>query len=217
MKGTVKLLRIGAALAWAACGAMAHAEGEHSGYLADYSRLKDVKDANGETVLRYINPDVKPGTYHSVRIDPIDYFPAPMPTEQVSAQTLVAIADYMDKGLREVMSRSGRVVTESGPGVARIRPAITAVAPVTPGLKPYEMIPISFLISTARGRGKEAQIQVEVQVTDSVTGELLGAAVRKGVGAKLANPKAQLTLEDVRPLLDKWIEAAAVFMSERLK
>jgi hypothetical protein len=194
----------------------AYAEGEVSGFLGDYSKLSEEKDASGETVLRYVNPNVKPGTYQAVRVDPIEYYPAPKPTEQVSAQTLTEIADYMDKGIRDALSRKVKVVTESGPGVARMRTAITAVAPKSPGLRPYELLPIGFLISAAKGRGKEATIQVEVQVIDSVTGELIGESVRKGTGAKLASETAPLSLKDIQPLLNKWIEMGTQFMEERL-
>lgn len=213
-------LRLAAALLAAsvlAFPAAAGAEGEESGFLADYTALTEVKDPTGETVLRYVNPDIKPGAYHAVRVDPVVYFPSPRPTEQVSAQALLEIAEYLDKGLRAALSRKVRVVSESGPGVGRIRPAITAVAPKSPGLKPYELIPIGFLISSARGRGKEATIQIEVQVLDSVTGERLGASVRKGAGVKLASDDAALELKHVQPLLDKWIEAGAAFMGERLE
>jgi hypothetical protein len=194
----------------------AYGEGEFSGFLGDYSKLTEVKDASGETVLRYVNPDVTPGTYHAICVDPIEYYPVPKPTEQVSAQTLAEIADYMDKGIRDALSPKISVVTEPGPGIARMRAAITAVAPKSPGLRPYELLPIGFLISAARGRGKEATIQVEVQVVDSVTGELIGESVRKGTGAKLASETAPLSLKDIQPLLDKWIETGTQFMEERL-
>lgn len=202
-----------ASLTWVSSG---YAESADSGFLGDYSKLAEVKDASGETVLRYVNPDVKPGAYHAVRLDPIEYYPAPKPTEQVSAQTLTEIAEYMDKGIRDALSRKVNVFMESGPGVARMRTAITAVAPKSPALRPYELLPIAFLISAAAGRGKEATIQIEVQLVDSVTGELIGESVRKGTGAKLASETAPLSLKDIQPLLDKWIETGTQFMEERL-
>ncbi|HXH86656.1 MAG TPA: DUF3313 family protein, partial [Nitrospira sp.] len=81
-------------------------------------------------------------------------------------------------------------------------------------LKAYQYIPIAFVLSS---RGKEAAIQIETQILDSVTGDLVGASVRQGAGAKLKNDKAQLTLKDVQPLLDKWIEVGASYLAERMK
>ena len=52
---------------------------------------------------------------------------------------------------------------------------------------------------------------------DSVSGERMGAAVRKGVGAKLASDKAALTLNDVLHLLDRWIDTGSSFVAEQVK
>lgn len=189
----------------------------HSGFLEDYSKLSQEKDATGETVLRYINPTLKSGDYNSVIIEAIQLYPAPKATDQVSEQTLNDIRDYVDSGLRGKMEGKVTVTTEPGPGVLRIRPAITAVASQTAGLKPYELLPIGFLISSVKGRGKVAAITMEVDAVDSVTGERIGASVRKGAGAKLDSSNAQLTLEHLRPTLDKWIETGSSFVAEKLK
>jgi hypothetical protein len=135
----------------------------------------------------------------------------------VSASTLTDISNYLDKGLQDKLGAKVTLVSEPGPGVLRIRPAITAVAPQTVGLKPYQVIPIAFIITSAKGRGKEAAISVEFDVVDSVTGERMGASVRKGIGAKLASDKAPLSLHDVQPLLDKWIDTGASFVAEHVK
>lgn len=217
MKKAIKLLSIGAILASVALASATYAQDKESGFLGDYSALAQVKDKAGETVMRYVSPKFKPGAYQKVMIDPTSYYPAPKPTDQVTASTLTEISAYVDKGLREKIGAKVPLASEPGPGVLRMRPAITAVVPQTPGLKPYQVIPIAFIISSAKGRGKEAAINVEVDVVDSVTGERMGAAVRKGVGAKLASDKAPLTLKDVQPLLDKWIDTGSTFIVEHMQ
>ena len=217
MNKAVTLVSMGALLASFALASSGTALAEDSGYLGDYSALKEVKDAAGDTVMRYVNPKLKPGTYKAVMIDPTQYYPAPKPSEQVSSRTLTDISNYLDNGLRAKLGAKVTIVSEPGPGVLRIRPAITAVAPKTVGLKPYQVIPVAFVVSSVKGRGKEASIQVEVDVVDSVTGERMGASVRKGVGAKLASDKAALTLTDVQPLLDKWIDTGSSFVAEQMR
>jgi hypothetical protein len=218
MNKAVKLVSMGALLASVALIAAAPTQAaENSGFLGDYSALKEVKDAAGDTVMRYVSPKLKPGAYQAVMIDPTQYYPAPKPTEQVTSSTLTDISSYLDKGLHEKLGAKMTVVFEPGPGVLRIRPAITAVAPQTVGLKPYQVLPIAFIISSAKGRGKEAALHVEMEVVDSVTGERMGASVRKGIGAKLANDKAPLSLKDVQPLLDKWIDTGSSFVAENMK
>lgn len=217
MNKAVKLASIGALLASFALASAGAARAADSGFLGDYSALKETKDAAGDTVMRYVNPKLKPGAYQAVMLDPTQYYPAPKPTEQVSASTLTDISNYLDKGLQDKLGAKVTVVSDPGPGVLRIRPAITAVAPQTVGLKPYQVIPIAFIITSAKGRGKEAAIHVEFDVVDSVTGERMGASVRKGVGAKLASDKAPLSLRDVQPLLDKWIDTGSSFVAEHMK
>jgi len=217
MNKAVKLVSMGALLAAVALTAAGPAQAEDSGFLGDYSALKEIKDAAGDTVMRYVSPKLKPGAYQAVMIDPTQYYPAPKPTEQVTSSTLTDISNYLDKGLHDKLGAKVKVVSEPGPGVLRIRPAITAVAPQTVGLKPYQVIPIAFIISSAKGRGKEAAIHVEMDVVDSVTGERMGASVRKGIGAKLASDKAPLKLGEVQPLLDKWIDTGSSFVAEHVK
>ena len=217
MNKAVRLVSMAALLASVAVTAAGPAQAENSGFLGDYSALKEVKDAAGDTVMRYVSPKFNPGMYQAVMIDPTQYYPAPMPTEQVTSSTLTDISGYLDKGLRDRLGAKVTVVSEPGPGVLRIRPAITAVAPQTVGLKPYQIIPIAFIISSAKGRGKEAAIHVEIDAVDSVTGERMGASVRKGIGAKLASDNAPLSLGDVQPLLDKWIDTGSSFVAEHMK
>lgn len=217
MNKSIKLVSIGVFLASVTLASAAFAEEANSGFLGDYSALAEVKDTAGDTVMRYISPKFKPGAYQKVMIDPTQYYPAPKPTDQVTASTLTEISGYVDKGLRAKLGAKVTLVSEAGPGVLRLRPAITAVVPQTPGLKAYQMIPIAFIVSSAKGRGKEAAINIEVDLVDSMTGERMGASMRKGVGAVLASDKAPLLLKDVRPLLDKWIDTGSTFVAERMK
>lgn len=197
--------------------ACATSTGERSGFLGDYSKLAAGKDAMGEPVLRYVSPALAPGAYKKVLIDPVQFYPAAEPSEHVDASTLTAIRDYVDKGLRERMGAKMPLASGPGPGVVRFRPAITAVAPETTDLKPYQYIPVAFVVTTAMGRDKQAAIQMEFEAVDSMTSERLGAAVRKGAGAKLDNQEGKLTLEQVRPLLDRWIETGSTFAAEQLR
>jgi hypothetical protein len=197
--------------------AAAFAAAQGSGFLGDYSALQAGKDATGERVMRYVNPKLNSGAYEAVMIEPTQYYPAPMPSRQVSAETLEEIRNYVDEGLRDRLGAEVKLASQPGPGVLRMRPAITAVASQTPGLKPYQYIPVAFIVSSAKGRGKEAAINIEVELTDSVSGERMGAAVRKGAGAKLASDDAQLRLDDLKPVLDRWIDTGASFVAAQMK
>lgn len=217
MKNTIRLITLSALMLTNTLTSVALAESENSGFLRDYSALSEVKDAAGDKVMRYVNPKLTSADYQAVIIDPVQFYPTPKPTEQVTASTLTEISNYVDKGLNENLGSKVTLAKEPAAGVARVRTAITAVAANSAGLKPRDFVPIGFLISSVKGRDKEAAIQIEVEIVDSITGELLGAAVRKGVGAKLAGKDAKLSLKDVQPLLDKWIDTGSSFVAERIK
>lgn len=201
----------------AAIAGCATSTGEHSGFLKDYSQLSPGKDATGEPVMRYVSPKLTPGAYKKVLIEPVQFHPTPQASEDVDASTLTAIRNYVDQGLREKMGAKMPLATAPGPEVIRLRPAITAVATEATDLKPYQYIPVAFLVSTAMGRSKQAAIQMEFEAVDSMTSERLGAAVRKGTGATLEGNENKLTLEQVRPLLDRWIETGSSFAAEQLR
>lgn len=216
MHVVIRLASLGAVLASVALLSPGFARAQDSGFLADYSMLKDAKDASGDKVKRYVSPKFKPGAYQAVIIDPTQYYPAPEPTEQVSAHTLIDISNYVDRGIHDALAAKMTVVSQPGPGVLRIRPAITAVAGKKTARKAYQYIPIAFVISAAT-RGDSANLGVEVAVEDSVTGERLAALVRSGVGAQLSGKDAKLSLTDVQPLLDKWIGTGSAFVAEQMK
>lgn len=216
MKNTIKLL-VGSLVLANSLASVAFAEAENSGFLKDYSVLSEVKDSAGDKVMRYVNPKFNATAYQAVIIDPIQYYPAPKPNDQITTTTLTEISNYVDKGLQDKLGAKLTLATEPGAGVVRVRTAISAVAVNSPALKPYELLPIGFIVSSIKGRGKEAAIQIEVEVVDSVTGELLGASVREGTGAKLADKDAKLSVADLQALLDKWIDTGATFVADRLK
>ena len=75
----------------------------------------------------------------------------------------MANSNYLDKGLRDKLGAKVTIVSEPGPGVLRNRPAITAVAAKDAALKPYQTIPVAFVVSSVKGRGKEAAIEIAVR------------------------------------------------------
>jgi len=187
---------------------------QYSGFLGDYSMLSETMDARGERIMRYVNPKIHAGAYQAIMLEPTQFYPQPQPTKQVDANTLANIRQYMDTSLQAKLGEKITLVSKPGPGVLRIRPAITAVSGDKASLKPYQYIPFAFVITEAKGRKRTAALQVEVDVTDSLSGERMGAAVRSGEGTQLEGRNAKLTLDDVRPLLDKWTDTGATFVGQ---
>lgn len=95
-----------------------------------------------------------------------------------------------------------------GPHTIVVRPAITAVSTRPEGLKPYEVIPIALVAAAvntaAGGRDQTVEIATEAAFLDADSNQVLAEVVRKGSGKPLENDQTQLTLEDVKPVVDGW-------------
>lgn len=171
-----------AVVALAHAGA-ALAQETDSGFLRDYARLEETQDGAGTTTRAWVSPKFTPDNYNALLIDPIVFYPEPRPTEKVSAETLQQILAYINDLAKRTLSERFNVVDQAGPGVLRIRAAFTSVGAKGEGLKPYQYIPIALVAAMARRAGtggapRRATIVVEVEVTDSASGELMAERVR---------------------------------------
>lgn len=187
-----------------------------SGYLKDYSQLKSAKDTNGQSFKRWVSPKLTPDLYKAVIIEPVTLFPEPKGDEKVSAETLASVATYMTEAMKQQLGQNIKLVDQPGPGVARVKTALTAVDSGKRGLKVYQLVPVALVVTTvkraATGAPVDATLAVETEIADSVSGEPLLRAVReatvKDVPANEAGEKA-VTLDVLKPQIDRWAAGAA--------
>ncbi|NYT22928.1 DUF3313 domain-containing protein [Alcaligenaceae bacterium] len=188
-----------------------------SGFLPDYSRLEQ-KSVSGEgSRLAYVNPEFTAARYNAIKLDPVVYYPEPQATADVSMDVLTQIRNEMDQSLRRKLGEKVKMVDHAGPGVAHVRVAITAIGAETRNLKVYQFIPVALAVTGAKavaqgGLPRDATIAIETHVSDSVSGELLYAAVRGGTGERVvdaAQGQGGVQLASLQPLLDEWGTAAA--------
>lgn len=205
--GTVSLVAIAVGLVGCASQAPQH----HSGFLGDYSQLKASPDSTGGTVARAVNPAFNPKNYSAVLIDPVIFYPEPQPTEKVSMSDLDAIRAYINQTLHTQIGKSVQVVDRAGPGVLRLRVAVTAVATQEEALKAYQYIPIAFVVTkvtdAATSTPEQAKLSIETELTDSVSGVRMMSAVRTGVGEGLrpsSNNSGKFAVDSLKPMLDEW-------------
>jgi len=211
--GKLGIILVGASLVMAHAGT---ANAQNSGFLKDYSQLQTRKDTKGNELMVWISDKLTRQNYQQIMIDPVEFYPKPAPTEQVSAGTLNDIRSYLDNELRKALGATVPIASTAGPGVARMRAAVTAVS-VDKSLKPYQLIPAALVFSAAmRASGTATygvKLMVESQIVDSVTGEVLSGAVREAKGVEVKGD-APLTLKLAQPQIDTWMaylreEAAA--------
>ncbi|KQQ63549.1 hypothetical protein ASF66_04150 [Pseudomonas sp. Leaf129] len=180
----------------------------YSGFLKDYSRLEKAESASGAPVMRWLNDDAQLGKYTHVYVEPSQFYPKPQPTAAISAQALQSITRYFDVALKRELGKDLVLADAPGPHTIVVRPAITAVSTRPEGLKPYEVIPIALVAAAvntaAGGRDQTVEIATEAAFLDADSNQVLAQVVRKGSGKPLENDQTQLTLEDVKPVVDGW-------------
>lgn len=204
-----------AGLLLSGCASQTTKPTQFSGYLADYSQLQPATSATGAPVLRWISPQFKSERYSTVYVEKPTFYPTPAPSDQVSTQTLENVRDYLHQALiRELQGRM-TVVNEPTMDSLVLRSAITGVTVSTEGLKAYEVIPVALVLAaatTAAGtRDRDSAIFIELEALDARTSEPVLRVVRKGHGLTLENSSTQLTLEDLKPVLDVWARDARDF------
>lgn len=197
-----------AGLGLAGCSSSTVQPDEYSGFLKDYSHLREDKSPSGATVMRWIDPDLKIDRYTSVYIEPSQLYPKPQPTQRIPQGTLQGITQYYDQALKRELGKSLPLAAGPGPGVIVVRPAITAVSSKTEGLKAYEVIPVALVaaaVSTASGiRDQETDIATEAQFLDGGSNKVVAQVVRKGSGKPLENDTQVMKADDVKTVLDGW-------------
>jgi hypothetical protein len=191
-----------------------------SGFLPDYSQLQSTKDANGNPVRTWINPKFNKTNYQKILIEKVSYYPEPKGSDQVSDQALSDIQAYMDTQLRTVALAGIPQTSDAGPGVARVKLAITAVDTSATALKPWQIIPAALVIQGAAAatgnRKRNAELHVESLITDSVSNEPLAMSVRAAKGVTVPNSRTQVTLETVKGQIDSWAKGVASLVEKTL-
>jgi len=181
---------------------------QYSGFLKDYSQLKEAESPSGGTVMRWIDPKLDVNKYNSVYIEPTQLYPKPQATVKIPQATLNGITSYYDQALKREIGKSLPLAAGPGPGVIVVRAAITAVSSSTEGLKPYEVIPIALVaaaVSTASGiRDQETDLATEAVFLDGSDNHVIAQVVRKGTGKPLENDSQVMKADDVKGVLDGW-------------
>ncbi|MDU9036594.1 DUF3313 domain-containing protein [Pseudomonas corrugata] len=195
-------------LTLAGCSSKVTQPEEYSGFLGDYSRLKEEKSPSGADVMRWFDPGIEPSKYTRIYIEPTQLYPKPQPTVIIPQTTLSGITAYYDQALRREAGKSLPLATGPGPGVLVMRAAITAVGSKTEGLKPYEVIPIALVaaaVSTASGiRDQETTLGTEAVFLDGGNNAVIAQVVRKGTGKSLSNESQVMKPDDVKGVIDGW-------------
>lgn len=185
---------------------------EPSGFLGDYSQLR--KGEGDEAALVYINPQADWAAYDKVLIDPVSILVEggrKSAFRKVSREDLQMLADYLHTCIQTQMAMNYRIADQPGPGVLRIRAAITEakgskiVLDTLSNVMP-PMIALSAAQRLAVGTNLAVgRAGVEAEILDSLSGERLAAVVDRRAGRKVLRGKLD-TWDDVREAYSHWAE-----------
>ena len=193
----------------------------YSGYLGDYKGLEKVKTESGAEAARWVNPKLKKGQYTKIIVDPIVFYPAPQPGPNVTIQALYEIVAYSNKAEKREVSKVMKLVDRAGPGVLRLRVAMTGVKKQKEGMSALNYTPIGLLFVGAQEatgtRPEEGVIVWEGELIDSETGERMAMGVRKQEVKKKLEAGQKLTLDLMKPAIDKGAETLREIIARNVK
>ncbi|HAV1831825.1 TPA: DUF3313 domain-containing protein [Enterobacter hormaechei subsp. steigerwaltii] len=180
---------------------------KYSGFLKDYSNLKEMKTPSGDSELRWIDPNFKPENYDSIVYTPIVYYPKPMVNGQIKQQALDNILNYTNLKMKNAIATRKPLAASAGPRSLIFKGAITGVDLSKEGLQFYEVIPAALLIAGVEDltghRTEDTYLYFEIELIDARTNKTVFKAVRKGEGKMLPNQSALLKTQSVKLLIDK--------------
>jgi hypothetical protein len=188
---------------------------EPSGFLVDYSELRPGK--GGQSLLVSFDPDANFAAYTSVLIDPVTVWMRPgSDLAALPQEDLQRLSHQLRAALREQLGLEFELVEQPGPGVLRVRSAITEVRKSRVVLDMVSSLPPLRILTGvgALATGTHAFVggaAIEVEIQDAESGKRLIAAVDERAGRRVLMGETS-AWADVESSFQYWAEV----MRERL-
>ena len=184
----------------------------HSGYLSNYQRLTAFDDQRNK---RWVSGKLQ--QYDKILLAPVQVFPNHPKQTPAQIKTAEMIAEYLDRGFKNILQRNNRLATEAGAKVLLFKPAITGISSDAKELLPHQyVLPVAIgrtLIQTATDRRpKVVEVFLEAQLVNSQSQQLEAEVISKGIDKQ--SDGDQITQDDVKALLDDWLENFEIGLSK---
>ena len=175
---------------------------EFSGYLGDYSQLKETDDGR----YLWVSEKLQKGKYKKILLETVSIYPHDLLKDNENAALVQQTAKELDKAFKASISKEFEIVSKPGPNVLIIRSALTENKTATQGMTGWEVIPIATIIGgveAATGtRSRIVQIVFEVEALHSITNQSFATAVRKGTAEQ--DDRKKLTQEDFMIIVNEF-------------
>lgn len=191
----IGLLFVGfASIAMLGCGG---SQAVKTGFLKDYSQLRPHPEIEGR--YRYINRNIDISKYNKFIVDPVAINLSQEGKDQdIDPEELDKLAKHFRWQIGEQLNKDYSIVRSPGPDVIRIR---TSISEVKKGHPLLNIHPATKL--TGAGLGGAG---AEMELTDSVSGELIAAGIDNQQGSRLALKAGFTQFGHAESVMDKWAE-----------
>jgi hypothetical protein len=159
---------------------------KYSGFLSDYSMLKPAPD--GSDAMSWRKPGVDFKIYDKIIVERLNFFyKDDADYKGIDPTELKALGDYFHETFMKEIGKIYPVVTEPGPGVLRVRAALTDIVPNKPAVSVVTLV-VPYLTFADLGTSAVAKggpgsnfyvgyTTIEAEFIDSVTNEQVAAYV----------------------------------------
>lgn len=191
-----------------------------SGFLGDYSQLTPGK--SGQAKLVYIDLAADFSKYNKIMLEPVQLWQSEnpdSPLSKLSKEEQQQLINYLYASLEEKLSMDYSLVDQPGPGVLRVRAAITEASkskPVTGLVSSVTPIGIGLSYTKKLATGSHTgvgSVGAEAELLDGATGQRVAAAVDRRVGGKALYGEFGVW-GDVKEACDHWAHRLQMRLAE---
>ena len=181
-----------------------------SGFFGDSYTLLQPGQA-GQAAMVYVNPNAQWSQYNKIMLEPVEFWDGPNTTLSPSDQHMLTA--YFYNQLKQDLQAHFTLVDQGGPGVLVLQVALTNASAATPGLRSVSVIvPQARILNGVQSLATGSYAFVgsaegQMKATDSVTGQLLAAAVDKRSGGMSLSTAAQWQWGDAENAMNYWAGA----------
>jgi hypothetical protein len=181
-------------------------EHTQTGFLGDYSQLQPAPDREG--VMLYVDRSFDFRPYTRLYFDPVKIMVAPGPdAAQVPPELLQRISGQFQQSMRASLAPAYQLESQPGPGVLRVRTAITGIEATKPGPGAIDFLPIKAIYNVGReaaGAGpRVAEMKSEVEVLAPDGKRVMAATATRAGDDKLPQGDS-ITWEALPPITGYW-------------
>jgi len=185
------------------------------------SALQPSKDNAAQKL--YLKPGVDLKAYNAIWLEPLYFMrhDGKGNWELLQSAEENRISSYFQQKMTQELQQVGiPVVSQSGPGIARMRVAVTGLAQDRPGVAVTDLLPFKAAINLTRiVAGKEPylmKVGSMAQLEDSESGSLLAGSVNLRQSKKTATKDEPLKLELIKSAIDDWCRDSAKLLAKAL-